>query len=176
MVIIKSVSHCLSDRFLLYCYLTLSNLLMNSSQKQIRSDVRLSEWQLISSSAMDHIIPWSALQKFKCCQGIIISNEIKRTINNTQNLWWLNQEPSTCPLGRVQNQFSDNGKLRKNHNIKSKLAQKLYDENMTCEYNKTNQISVLHTLNFVVAILVKFSCLIPVHLYPTLRSKQWFQS
>ena len=35
------------------------------------------------------------------------------TINNTHNIWWSNQEPPIYSLDRVQNQLSDDGKLRK---------------------------------------------------------------
>ena len=33
-------------------------------------------------------------------------------INNTPNLWWINQRQSVCPLDMVNNQLSDNEKLR----------------------------------------------------------------
>ena len=36
----------------------------------------------------------------------------------------------TCTMGCVQNQLSDDENWEKNHDIKSKLAQKLYDENI----------------------------------------------
>ena len=37
----------------------------------------------------------------------------RETIKNTHNLWWINKEPSICPLDRVQNQLSKNGQWRK---------------------------------------------------------------
>ena len=46
--------------------------------------------------------------------------------------WWSNlgQEPSICPQDRGQNQVSDNEKIKENPNNKSKLTQKLFDENI----------------------------------------------
>ena len=81
------------------------------------------------------------------------------TINNTHNLWWSNHEPLICLLNsRVQNQLSDNRKLRKITIWKLIGPETIWWKHMKCEYNENNHILVLHTLNFVVAISVKFFC------------------
>ena len=88
------------------------------------------------------------------------SKVIVGTINNTHNLWWLNQEPSICPLDRVQSPPSDNVDLRKNHNAKFRLVQKLYGENIH-HVNITKPIKIqffIHLTSFVAAILVKSYC------------------
>ena len=66
----------------------------------------------------------------QCCNG-----------NHQQyNLWWSNQELSICPLNRVQNQLSAfrQWKIKENHDIKSKFAQKLYSERMWYVYITSN--------------------------------------
>ena len=83
------------------------------------------------------------------------------TISNAHNLWWSNQDPSICLLDRVQNLHTENGKLRKiTCNIKSKLVQKLYDENIWHVNTRKPVIfqSFIPLTNFVVAILLKFFC------------------
>ena len=62
------------------------------------------------------------------------------TTNKTHNPWWSNQEPPNCPLDRVQNNFSDNGKLRK-------ITLSKWIKHMIYWYDKTSNIAVLHTLN-----------------------------
>ena len=51
------------------------------------------------------------------------------TINNSHNLCQANQEPSKCPWQASKPAFRQ-WKIKENHNIKSKLFQKLYDENI----------------------------------------------
>ena len=77
--------------------------------------------------------------------------------NNTHNLWRSNHEPFICSLRRVQN---DNGKLKKNRHTKSKLAQKLYEENIWLVI-RTKLIIYqffMHLTIVVVAISMKLYC------------------
>ena len=48
------------------------------------------------------------IQENKLCWAVSI-----RTFKNAQYLWWSNQEPPICPMGRKQNQLTNKVILRK---------------------------------------------------------------
>ena len=76
-------------------------------------------------------------------------------INNTPNLWWINQGQSVFPLDMVHNQLSGN------HNIKSKLAQKHYGGNIWhMKLTKLKFQFFVHLTSFVVALSLKLYCFI----------------
>ena len=67
----------------------------------------LTDWSCCLVNLMNNwviIVRYVALCHYSC---------MIETINNTYNFWWSNRELSICPLDRVQNWLSDNGKLRK---------------------------------------------------------------
>ena len=101
-----------------------------------------------------------------------------RTINNAHYTWWsLNQEPPICPLlGQSTKPAYKQCKIKENHNLKSKWAQKLYDENM-CHVNITKRIVIPFFIHFII-VLFQFwqnPIVFQAHLYPTLRPTLWFQ-
>ena len=62
--------------------------------------------------------------------------------------------------------------IKKNHHLKSKLAQKLNDEN-ECHLNKPKTSLIHFFVHSFIFILVKIHCL-QAHLYPKLKSNLWF--
>ena len=80
------------------------------------------------------------------------------TIKNTHNLWRSDKDPSMFPLDMVETAFKQ-WKMKENHNIRSELSQKIYNENIW-NVDITKAIIFRFFIHFtsVVVILVKFYC------------------
>ena len=85
---------------------------------------------------------------------------LMRTINNAHYLWWSTQEPPICSLGRVKKTAYKQCNIKRNHNLDSKLAQKLHDGNVWHVYIiKTIVIQFfMHFIIVLVPIMAKFFC------------------
>ena len=125
------------------CVTELGNEISNFIPHFIMDVINYPSWDLSKSL----LVKW--LHDFLwCICGLPKCTSIE-TINKTHSLWWSNQEPLFCPLDRIPNHVSDNGKFNKTTIWKINRPRKCIIKNVTCKYNKSNHISVLHIFNWL---------------------------